>query len=457
MFSVKYKRLSKVAALVLTGIIVVYGVTTKAFASTNLDPNNAKDTKQNVKNLAAVVKEKSLNVIDMISGQEKEVDKDGEFKIPKISQQGINVAYIKDKSLYITENMSEDNKAIVKVSEEPVSYTWKDKDTLIYSLYKGGLYEFNLKDKTTKVYINSQERYKNMVIGKDGKIYAEKYYDYIKDGQQYSSSKGIISYDVINKIETEIIEQRNYSEEKNDLGLTPVISKISPDGRYIYVLMKTKSGSTNSDGVAIGIYDIDKSLLVTFNKDQILMLGYNDNIAINPIYNDIAVLNNGGNRYMNLNKTLVTINGTKGTWEEILPKDMISTNGVYGDVAKGIATMTPTFSTDGKKVIYSGARAMEPGSEWDKEPHNIYSIDLESKKVEQITASKTFDFAPKYINNGKDIVFLRKASDKELQLWKSGDNKESCLAKGIKIDDNSFYYGHYNLEGLIDIYIEKEK
>lgn len=450
-----HRKLGKIAVLVLTGIMVVSGGVTKAFAGTNVALDNIKDSKHNTKNLAVLVKEKSLSVTDMINDQEKEVDKDGEFKNPKISQKGINIAYIKDKALYISENLLENKKAIVKVNDEPISYTWRDKDTLIYSLYKGGLYEFNLKDKATKVYIDSQERYKNMVLGKDGNIYSEKYYDYIKDGQQYSELKGVISYDPINRKEEVIVEPRSFNEEKNDFGLVPVVSKISPDGRYIYIWMKSRSASMNADGVGIGVYDLEAKKLTTFDNKDALVLAYNDNIAINPIDNSTVILNNGGLRDMNRNKTLVMANSIKGTWEEILPKDMISTSGVYGDVIKGIATMTPAFSPDGKKVIYSGAIAMESGSQWEKALHNIYSADLENKKVEQITVSNAFDFAPTYIDNGKSIAFLRKVSDKEFQLWKIDGVKESCLAKNIKVDENSFYYGHYNLESIMDIYIGK--
>lgn len=445
------RKVGKLAAVVLTGIMIVSGGATKAFAGTNTTLGNTKD----VKNLAVVVKEKSLSVIDMLNGKEKQVDKDGEFKSPKISQEGINVAYIKDNSLYISENLLENKKVAVKVTNEAISYAWKDKDTLIYSLYKGGLYEFNIKDKSTKVYIDSKERYKNMVLGKDGVIYSEKYYDYVKDDQQYSEPKGVISYDPTMKKEKVIIEPRSFNEEKNDFGLFPVISKISPDGRYMYIWMKSRSGSMNADGVGIGVYDIDTKKLTTFDNKEALVLAYNDNIAINPIDNSTVILNNGGLRDMNRNKTLVIANAIKGIWEEILPKDMISTSGVYGDVIKGITTMTPAFSPDGKKVIYSGARAMESGSQWDKALHNIYSVDLENKKVEQITVSSAFDFAPIYLDNGKSIVFLRKLSDKEFQLWKIDGVKEKCLAKDIKVDENSLYYGHYTLESVMDYYIGK--
>lgn len=448
-----HRRLGKMAVLALTGVMIVSGGITKAFAGTNVSMDNKKDITQNNKNLSVVVKEKSLSVIDMLNGQEKEVDRDGEFKSPRISEQGINVAYIKDKSLYIGENLLENKKTVVKVNDEPISYAWKDKNTLIYSLYKGGVYEFNLKDKVTKVYIDSQDRYKNMVLGKDGKVYGEKYYDYVKDGQQYSAPKGLISYDPINKKEEVIIEPRSFNEEKNDLGLVPVVSKISSDGRYIYIWMKSRSGSMNADGVGIGVYDIDTKKLTTFDNKDALVLAYNDNIAINPIDNSTVVLNNGGLRDMNRNKTLVMANVIKGTWEEILPKNMISTSGVYGDVIKGITTMTPSFSPDGKKVIYSGAIAMESGIQWEKAVHNIYSVDLENKKVEQITVSSGFDFAPTYIDNGEAIAFLRKASDKVFELWKIEGVKEKCLVKDIKIDDNSFYYGHYNLDGVMDFYI----
>ncbi len=50
-----------------------------------------------------------------------------------------------------------------------------------------------------------------------------------------------------------IIEGRQSTDTM--LGYDPTISKISEDGRYVFIMEKFASGSTSADYAGIGLYD----------------------------------------------------------------------------------------------------------------------------------------------------------------------------------------------------------
>ena len=59
-------------------------------------------------------------------------------------------------------------------------------------------------------------------------------------------------------------------------------------------------------------------------------------------------------------------------------------------------TFAPRFSPDGKKVIMSFAR---DGNS------DIYTMDIKSRKVEQITSNPAIDTSPSFSPDGRFIVF----------------------------------------------------
>ncbi len=442
------KLMTLLSLTIAMALTITAGFSNNALAETK-ENKNAND-------FAVMVKDNGLWTVNLSkSGNEVIIDKGGTFKNPSISPDGQNVAYTKDESLYISSiGLTQGNKEAIKVSEKVLSYAWASSTDLSYSTEKGGLNGFNLKSKKSSNYIESEEHYENIVGDGKGSIYGEVYRYYTKDNQQYAEAKGLINYNVASEKSKIVVPSQPISDSGKDksLGLIPTVAGISKDGAYVYIFCKVHSGSINSDGVPFGVYEVKNNKFIPFNEDQVLALAYRDNLAINPVDGRLSVLNSGGARDMNINKTLGKLDEISGAFSPILPQNMIASDEPYGLNAKGMVTMTPSFSPDGKKVIFSTSNANENIHQWEKAPHNIYTVDLETKKVEKITKDNTFDFAPAYISKGAGIVFARKTSENDISLWRLQDNKEECIAKDIKLDKNSWYYGHYKLDNILDIY-----
>lgn len=406
---------------------------------------------------AVIVKDDGLWAVDLVKlGTEIIIDKEGSFKNPKISPDGNNVAYTKGEDLYIaTTNLIKEEREVIKISEKVVSYGWADGSKLVYSTEKGGLNGFNIKSKKISTYIESSDRYEGILVGGYGIIYGEKYRYYTKDNELYVEAKGIISYKLDEGEERLIIPSKPIVEANEDLGFLPEVAGISKDGAYLYIWNKVHSASTNADGVGFGVYEVKNNNFKVFDKENIFALAYKDNLAINPVDGRLPVLNNGGVRNMNINKTLGIVDIKDGTFTPILPKSMMDNDAFYGIAIKGMVTMTPSFSPDGKRIVFSAASAIVDMNQWARMPHNIYTIDMESKKVEKITKDNTFDFHPIYIKKGNGIVFARKESRDYISLWRVQKDKEEIVTRNIKLSEYSWYYGHYNLEDCLDIYVSK--
>ena len=108
------------------------------------------------------------------------------------------------------------------------------------------------------------------------------------------------------------------------------------------------------------------------------------------------------------------------TFTSLIPKDQVS--------------MTPDYSSDGKNIMYSGSNTLkddetESLKNWESQPHYIYAVNVDTKKVSQITNSKSFDFMPKYLSNN-EVLFVRKDGDL-FSLWKTKDGLETKLADSL--------------------------
>ncbi|KMT22518.1 PD40 domain-containing protein [Clostridium cylindrosporum] len=443
------KILNRLSLVFILLLIIISGATSNALGGIK-ERNSPND-------IAVVVKEDGLWKVNLSKlGEDINLDKKGVFKSPRISPEGKVVAYTKDGSLYIVSiDSPKGDKQPIKISDKIVSYSWADKDNLVYSTEKGGLSGFNLKSKKSSIYINSENRYEGIEGDRLGTIYSELYRYYTKDGQEYIEHKGVISYDLSKGEQRVVVPSKPISED--DLGLTPRVAGISKDGAYVYIWRRVHSASINSDGVPLGVYEVKSNNFKTFDDKGVFALSYSDNLTINPLDGSIAVLNNGGLRNMNINKTLVKLNARDQSFTPILPDEMIASNQPYGPTTKGMVTMTPSFSPDGKKIIFAASNTNEDASKWLKEPHNIYSVDIDTKKVEKLTKGDNFDFYPIYISKGRSIVFARLTGKDEISLYKLQDNKEESIVGNISLRDengySSSYYGHYNLENVLDIYV----
>jgi hypothetical protein len=444
----KPKKLVKLVAFIAAIVVTATGTFGNIVLGQTKEHKSSND-------FAVMVKDNSLWAVNLLKPyKEVMVDIDGVFKNPNISPDGAVVAYTKNESLYISEiDLRNGQKKAVKIADKITSYDWGNNNDLIYGAEKGGLNGFNLKTKKASIYIKSEERYENIVSDKRGAVYSSVYRYYTKNNDQYVEAKGLIRYDLAVAKERLIIPARPWNDDKGDIGLIPSVAGISKAGDFVYIWCKSGSASLNADGVPFGTYDVQNNKFIPSNKEQVFVLAYKGNLAINPLNGKMPVLNNGGGRNMNINKTIGIVDVIKGTFKAILPDGMISTTeDLYNITAKGMVTMTPFFSPNGKKVIYSASNASNDLQKWLKEPHNIYTVDINTKKVEKITKDNNFDFAPVYISEGKGVVFARKTSEDIVSLFTVKEKEEQCIAKDIKLNEDSVYYGHLKLEESLDIY-----
>lgn len=129
-----------------------------------------------------------------------------------------------------------------------------------------------------------------------------------------------------------------------------------------------------------------------------------------------------------MNKEIVLLNIDKDKSYEII-----------NFMDKDLAAMTPSFTLDGGKLLYSASKAIDPDDyneaykDWENQPHNIYEYDLKTSQIRKLTEGNEFDFMP--INISKDeILFLRLSTKGYGNLVKIKAGKEEILAENLKID-----------------------
>ena len=147
---------------------------------------------------------------------------------------------------------------------------------------------------------------------------------------------------------------------------------------------------------------------------------------------------------MDFNKTLGVFNIRDNAFTSLIPEDQVS--------------MMPDYSSDGKNIVYSGTKLKDDKSQsmesWESQPHYIYQVNIDTKKVIKITNSESFDFMPKYLLDN-EVLFIRNYRD-SYSLWKTKDGLETKLADSLNFSPlaytKSYYYGHYATENVIDVF-----
>lgn len=380
------------------------------------------------------------------------LDKSDKIKLPIISKDGLFVAYTKEDNLCVCNIKTHE---VIEVAKNVESYNWNSSGKLIYSVKNAGISAYNTNSKNSVNLINNEYNYYNINCDSKNKIYANKSLEYTKDNKQYTKLIGIVSYDLDSKEEKvlleskegdgkEIGEQATYSELLESIGSRPNVSKISSDDRYLYIWNKPNAGSMSADMTGFAVYDILNNKFVENNN--MIALAYKDNISQNPVDSNIVAVNNGEYRDMYSNKTLGIFNVQTNTFTSLIPEDQVS--------------MMPDYSSDGKNIVYSGTESLKDGisqsmKDWESQQHYIYQVNVETKKVTQITNNNSFDFMPKYLLNN-EILFVRKDGD-SYSLLKTKDGVETKLADSLSFNSTaytkSWYYGHYATEQVIDVFV----
>ncbi|MBZ9686469.1 hypothetical protein G9F72_009020 [Clostridium estertheticum] len=434
---IKSERLTIIMLLLIT-IIITSGFVVKISAS----------EKSTVKKMNVVVVRKNELLLVSLNDSEKNItlDSGGTFSRPLISPNNKQVSYLKDNVLYITT----DNLEHIKVADNAsqLSFAWQDENSLLYSPTSGGLYVYDVVNKTSKPYLKNEFNYQNITLDRSGKIYAEQYLFYKKNGSDYIKDYGVLFFDPVTKGEKIVIKSiPNKMESGGNLGMYPIITGISKDDKYLYIWKHPHSGSLAADGVDLAVYDIHNNKLIEYTNPNIISLAYSDNISPNPKNSRYLALIYGCGRDMDNSKDLVVLDVLTGKFQSLAPGDE--------------AAMTPYYKRDGKTLLYASSPEEKQGiltlSEWfSNGKHHIFSIDTTTKQIKQLTYNKNyFDFSPRYIDN-KCIIFFRSDKNENVSIWKCDNGKEWLLADGLIFYNNmnypsQSYYGHFNTSLFTDI------
>lgn len=425
-----------VAILLLIGVFG--GCTEQSQIKSSIAANSSTNSEE--KTVAVVTRDAELNLINLKSDSSiTTLDKGGMFSHPIIAPDKNYVAYLKDKILYISTMQGKKSKMSDTVPED--SYTWLNKNDLIYSPESGGIYIFDAEKQKSIHYLDNEFNYKNITLGTDGRFYAEKYRYYDKDGSKYVEDYGVVLFQQDSKNEQIIIQ--SIPADKNSLGMYPVIGGTSKDLRFLYIWEHPHAGSLATDGMNLSSYDTKNDKYMQY-PNLGLSLGYKDNLSACVQNSEQLALINGGGREMNSDKTLSILNLVSGNFEKFSPEPQVA--------------MTPDYSPDCKNILYAASDKLdgiENIGKWVKTRHSIYSINTQTKQITQLTnESDGFDFAPIYIND-KDIVFFRITSDGNVALWKLQNGKENKIIDNLTFYSDKYhvqdFYGHFYNAKYTDI------
>ena len=444
-----YFKKSRKAIACISLIATIIITSTSVFAANNITSNATLKPDE----FAVFVSNDGLYMSQLKDNTSVKIDEGTQIKLPVISRYGAYVAYTKSDNLYVCNIKTYE---VVDVAKDIESYDWDGTGDLIYSTKNTGMSMYNTNTKKSTDFIKNEYKYYNIKCDSKNKIYANKEYEYTEGKNLNSKALGIISYDLDNKTEKLILEGKTGTDKElkegytnsdifESLGSTPNVSQISKDDKYIYIWNKPKAGSMSADMTEYAVYDISNNKLIEFNNDSAYALAYKDNISQNPVNSDLIALNQGTGREMYNNKTLGVLNTKTNAFINLLPENQVS--------------MTPSYSDDGKNILYSSAKALEDINNsgnlktWQSEPHNIYTVNTETQKITQITNCKYFDFMPTYLSNN-EILFVRSDGD-SFSLWKTKDGFETKLGDSLSFNSdytNSWYYGHYKTEMVMDVF-----
>ncbi|MBU5427673.1 DUF4825 domain-containing protein [Tissierella pigra] len=452
-FSFKTTRKKHIISLFTGILILISGIT----LACSILPN--KVIKEN-DSFVVYIKEDGLYYSYLNSEEEIKVHEGKEFIYPLISKSGSYIAYTNKNSLYIYDIKNKTyEKTADNINHYYISYDWIDDKTIVYSTDNPGFTIYNVSTKDKKEHLD-EYYYDNLRSANKDTIYGIKISKWTSEGTDYAANNGVVEIslkDYDSKIKmfpiNTIIESRETTDEV--IGYNPIIWDVTKDGKYVYIMEKPASGSLSTDGIGIGVYDVEKKEHTEFT--DITLLPYKDNLSINPKNNDLIAIVEGSGREMILSKEVILLD---------INKDKTFKNIEFMD--KDLVAMTPSFTLDGEKLLYSATNGQDESwdfdynkafEDWEVQPHHIYEYDLNTSSVKNITEGNNFDFMP--ISISKDnILFCRYKGEGYHSLIKLVNGKEEVLADNIVIDyeleESGFgFYGHLDTEKGIDIFINK--
>ena len=122
----------------------------------------------------------------------------------------------------------------------------------------------------------------------------------------------------------------------------------------------------------------------------------------------------------------------------------------------------PSYSPDGKKLLYTSTEEDHREVEYERKLRDIYVMDLETKRSLNLTTNGADDWAPSYSPQGKLIVFISDRADlREVPFYKrfgnvylmendgrfqmqlcdtSANDGSPCIAPGSREDNGTIYF-----------------
>lgn len=454
-YSFKITRKKQIMSLFAAILILISGFTV---ACSILPGNTLKENDSFV----VYIKDDGLYYSYLSGGNETKIHDGNNFEYPLISSGGNYIAYTKEDSLYI---YSMKDKSYEKIDDGIEhyyrSYDWIDDTSIIYgSGEKPGFTVLNVLSKERRSHLD-EYYYTGLIFSKNDMVYGSKVSRWTTAEGDFMANDGIVEINLNNYDENKkqfstniILEGRKTTDET--IGYNPVVWDVSADGGYIYIMEKPASGSLSSDGIGIGIYDVKEKTHTEFT--DIDTLSYKNHLAINTNNNTVGLIEGAG-RDMIENKNVI-----------LLDIDKDKSYDIINITDENYVAMTPSFTSDGKKLLYSATEAIDPSTitdynqiynNWEKQPYSIYEYDLKSSQVRKITEGNDFDFMPISISNN-EILFSRYKGNDYYSLIKLVDGKENVVADHIMFsggkDNHPFgFYGHIHTEMGMDIFISKNK
>lgn len=400
------------------------------------------------------IKDDGLYFTYLNNGKEIKIHHGDSFEYPLISKLGNYIAYTKDSSLYIYDVKAEEYEKVAdEINHYYASYDWIDDTNMVYSTKNSGFTLFNVLTKEGQEHLD-EHYYDSFKASNNNIIYGRKSSRWTTEEREFGTTDGIVEinlneYDLDNKtfITNLIIEGKRSTDEA--IGYNPVVWKVTEDGKYLYIMEKSASGSLSTDVIGIGVYDVDKKGHKEFaNIDT---LSYKNHLAINPKNNNIIGLIEGAGREMIENKKVI-----------LLDINEDKTYNTINFMEEDLLAMTPSFTLDGESLLYSASKKMEnrPGIDsykiWERQPHNIYQYDIKTSSVKKLTDGDNFDFMPVNISED-EILFVRYKGNDYYSLIKLVDGKENIIVDNLIFsggkDNYPFtFYGHIQTEKAMDIF-----
>jgi Antirepressor regulating drug resistance, predicted signal transduction N-terminal membrane component len=459
--NIVYFQKSKKLIASLSLIVAILFTSTSVFAANNITSNSSNKLNESsaiakVNDFAVFVADDGLYMSELKDNNPVKLDEGAQIKKPVISKDGLFVAYIKDDNLFVCNISTKEKQEVAKAI---LGYNFDNKGELIYSTNNTGMSKYNADTKKSTNIISNEYKYYNIYCDSKNKVYANKKLEHTEGKDTYSKSLGIISFDLDSNSEKVLLESKEAGNEEIGenytnsqmlvaIGSTPTIYGLSNDDKYIYIWNKPNSGSMSSDITEFVVYDIENSKLIeggnndNLKDNNVYGLAYKNNISQNPLNSKLIAVNAGQNRDMFDNKTLGVFNIDTNKFVNLLPENQVS--------------MTPAYSKDGKSILYSSSNKLEYKNDkenllktWQSAPHNIYEINLENQK------GKNFDFMPVDLDNN-EVLFVRADGD-SFSLMKTKDGVETKLGDSLsfqKAYTNTWYYGHYKTEMIIDVFVK---